>query len=500
VDVPLEIFYGETGQQYAAGDAIKTGGMGAVRLARSSTGKPVALKTLSQELDHPDALGQEARSLQQIDHPNVVRYVDFGTEPQPFLAMELAPDGDLADLLRARQQSGDHLPIREVTAMGRQILLGLTAIHEHLVHRDLKPQNILFAADVLKVADFGLAKVLDATTASHTFKGWGTAPYQPPESWAGTSGASAAPAYDLYSVGVILYELLTLRAPFQGDRDDLRRAHLYERPTPIQRLRADVPAQLQSVVLTLLRKDPAERGGTAAEVLAALEAVSSTPDPAFGTGGPPVLQSVRDRVSNVVQQRGEAEAAELRRLEERAQREERLVVGARAFFERVDAAAEVFSANVSPLRLETRSGALGRRYSVEGLARELRIQLGSTDPEYFRAPRSPGEVVGFGYIAVAQKDVHSSNRFTVGDTIGGATVIVYVEADRSWVPRIQLLELRNHPLMRSGMREFEPFYLEATELQEHGRLLWGGAMHVFAASTVEASEENLIAWFSHLIP
>jgi tRNA A-37 threonylcarbamoyl transferase component Bud32 len=493
-----QVFVSPSGDEYTVAQSLKSGGMGSVALVHDRAGEACALKTLDIELTDATALEAEARHLALVDHPNVIRYRDYGTDPMPFLVMDLAPDGDLADLLRAREQAGEHLAIERVVELATAALDGLDAIHAHLVHRDLKPQNMLFAGTDLKIGDFGLAKILEASTAEHTFKGWGTARYQPPESWSPEPGASAVAPYDLYSLGVILYELVTLRTPFVGDRDELRHQHLYVAPRPPSELRSGIPGALEAVILQLLAKDPAARGGSAANVRDQLRAIAEAGRPS-GEGradAPAVAGQIQQAVAAHLQARSAAEAARLEAQRQAAERAERFRAGASALFAVLDETAESVRPHFAPLELSYEEHGTRRHYRVKDLPRMLVFDVRAADPDPFRDPRAPGEVIGFGEMVVLESK--GSNWSRGSRVLGGANIAIVTVDDTPWIPRLFLIELRNHALMREPMRDYEPFYLENDEIREQGRLLWGGVAHVFTPKLLPLTKGELQRWFAEL--
>jgi serine/threonine-protein kinase len=159
--------------------------------------------------------------------------------------------------------------------------LGLECLHGKIVHRDLKPENILVAGDILKIGDFGLAKFVDEATKTLTFKGSGTPRYMAPEIW---RGLHASPAADLYAIGVMLFEAVVGRPPFEAeDTIALRNLHLYEPAPRVRLLNSAVPNMIDDLVKKLLDKDPASRYQTVREVLNILESKKSEiPDPQIG--------------------------------------------------------------------------------------------------------------------------------------------------------------------------------------------------------------------------
>jgi tRNA A-37 threonylcarbamoyl transferase component Bud32/tetratricopeptide (TPR) repeat protein len=246
------------------------GGMGVVYKARQARlNRPVALKML---LAGPLASAEEARRFRaeaeaaaRLQHPNVVQIHEVGEhQGHPYLALEFVEGGSLADRLR-----GVPLPPRAAAELVETLARAVQAAHEKgVVHRDLKPGNVLLTADgTPKVADFGLAKRLDATSAA-TQSGavLGTPAYMAPEQ-AGGKAREVGPAADVWALGALLYECLTGRPPFQGrtPTDTLLRV-LSDEPVPPRNVNPAVPRDLETIALKCLRKEPAKRYATAAEL------------------------------------------------------------------------------------------------------------------------------------------------------------------------------------------------------------------------------------------
>jgi serine/threonine-protein kinase len=241
------------------------GGMGVVYRARkvdSHVEREVALKLIRYGGSTPRRrFRTEAQALARLQHPNVVQVFDDGEhDGQRYLAMELCP-GSLAERLR-----GGPLDVREAARVAEAVARGVEAAHQKVVvHRDLKPANVLFAADgTPKVADFGLAKKLDEVGQTTDGAVFGTPAYMAPEQ---AEGKEAGPACDVHALGVLLYECLTGRRPFDAPtptQTTLRVIH--DEPEPPRRWNRRVPPELQAVCLRCLRKDPRRRYGSAAEV------------------------------------------------------------------------------------------------------------------------------------------------------------------------------------------------------------------------------------------
>ena len=200
--------------RYELGPVLGRGGMGEVRRAydqRLSRYVAVKLFPLLESARDRARFEAEARAAAAVTHPNVVAVHDVGTDPVPFLVMECLKGGTLADELRR-----EPLPVERALAIVDEILAGLGAAHaKGVIHRDLKPANVLFTDDGRpKLGDFGIAISLDAVTLTETGIVIGTPAYVAPER---LEGEHATVESDLYSVGVMLYEALAGRRPFDGD-------------------------------------------------------------------------------------------------------------------------------------------------------------------------------------------------------------------------------------------------------------------------------------------
>jgi serine/threonine protein kinase len=252
-------------------DELGRGGMGVVYKARQvSLKRLVALKLIRDgALAGPQERARfqvEAEAAARMRHPNVVLIYDVGEhQGRPYLAMELVEGGSLD-----RQAAGRPQPAPQAAGLVRTLALAVQHAHaQHVVHRDLKPANVLLTADgAPKIADFGLAKRLDSDSTAWTQEGavLGTASYMAPEQAAGRV-KDIGPTTDVYALGAILYELLTGRPPFQGDSwNRTLEQVLHEEPTPPARRHAGVPADLETVCLKCLEKEPARRYPGAGEL------------------------------------------------------------------------------------------------------------------------------------------------------------------------------------------------------------------------------------------
>jgi eukaryotic-like serine/threonine-protein kinase len=248
--------------RYELEEIVEHGGMSTVyRGHDQQLERTVALKVLHPHfLDDPEYVERfrrEARAVAQLSHPNIVGVIDRGqADGHQFIVFEYVDGENLKQVL---ERSGP-LPVSQVIELGIQIADALAFAHAHgLVHRDVKPQNVLLdhAGDA-KVTDFGIARSLDVERGfTQTGTVLGTSNYLSPEQ---AAGAAVTPATDIYSLGVVLYELLAGEVPFHGDNlVAVAMKHVTEHPPSLLESRPDVPPRLARAVDHALEKDPDSR-------------------------------------------------------------------------------------------------------------------------------------------------------------------------------------------------------------------------------------------------
>ncbi|WP_130014847.1 protein kinase domain-containing protein, partial [Serinicoccus sediminis] len=294
------------GGRYELGDLIGRGGMADVHVGHDlRLGRPVAIKVLRTDLARDSSFlarfRREAQSAAGLSHPSIVGVFDSGEEAVtesggatvqvPYIVMELVEGRTLRELLNERRT----LDPDEAARITAAVLAALEYAHERgLVHRDIKPANVMVTdGGAVKVMDFGIARAIadTAATMTQTQAVMGTARYLSPEQ---AQGLDVDGRSDLYSVGCLLYELLTGRTPFQGDPVSLVYQHLGEPPKAPSTHAARLPEALDAITLHALEKKPEERYQDAAAFRADLNAARadepvsaaarSTYDRAIGAG------------------------------------------------------------------------------------------------------------------------------------------------------------------------------------------------------------------------
>ena len=291
-------------ERYSLRQELGQGSLGTVYLAQTLKApfKLVALKLLRPELlADPESTAEfrhEALILERLNHPNILRLVNFKQTPNmAYLATEYIDGGSLEKLLSPdSDQPPAPLPLDQVEKLFEQITSAVGYLHqERLVHRDLKPANILVdLGGRVILADFSLTTFLNSQTPNTLVKtpAWGTPFYAAPEVWEDQAGKAS----DIYALGVILFQLITGRTPYQGTQDELKEQHLN---APIPRLKEAAPdlaypSELDDVIKAALAKDPADRIKTASELCRRFKTALELKPPVLANNpsGQPPEQSV----------------------------------------------------------------------------------------------------------------------------------------------------------------------------------------------------------------
>jgi serine/threonine-protein kinase len=258
---------------------LGAGGMSVVyRGTHRVTGQEVAIKILPPELATHDELKarfvEEARVLAKLEHPQIVSLNNFAEAGGRLCLIMQFVEGKTFE---KQIQEGGRVGWEETVRVGIEVLKALEYAHDNnCVHRDIKPSNVLIRPDgVVKVTDFGIARMLGGGRLTSTGQTMGTVRYMSPEQ---VRGKSVDHRSDLYSLGVTLYEALTGHTPFDGDNQfDIMQQHLGKKPPPLEQFSVEVPGILEAALMKSLEKDPQKRWQDAKTMRDALEAVLSAP-------------------------------------------------------------------------------------------------------------------------------------------------------------------------------------------------------------------------------
>ena len=270
--------------RYVLLDPSGSGGMARVyRACDEVLGRDVALKVLREQYAEDEGFirrfRREARNAAALSHPNIVPIYDLGSSEDGtyYMAMEYVSGGTLKERIVGRGP----LEPRIAASMALQIAEALATAHEKgVIHRDIKPQNVhMTETDDLKVADFGISRAASATVVTHTGFVLGTANYMSPEQ---TMGEEVDPRSDLYSLGVVLYEMLTGEVPYRANTPvAIAMKHVSEPPRTPREADPEVPEEISALVVKLLAKRPEDRYRDAAALVEDLRRITDGLPPAF---------------------------------------------------------------------------------------------------------------------------------------------------------------------------------------------------------------------------
>ncbi len=258
--------------RYQLLERIGSGGMAIVYKAQDNAlGRLVAIKILHESLTGDtgflERFQREAHAAANLTHPNVVTVHDIGQDGRRhYIVMEYVAGQTLKQLIRRHYRDGQGIPINYALDLAVQLCAGIGYAHRaNLVHCDIKPQNILVTRDDrVKVTDFGIARALSEASRMQDSKVWGTPQYFAPEQAAGNP---AMPASDVYSIGIVLFEMLAGSRPFEADTPTaIALKHLQEQPPLISEYNPAVPRSLEQIIVKVLAKEPSGRYRTAGQL------------------------------------------------------------------------------------------------------------------------------------------------------------------------------------------------------------------------------------------
>ena len=267
---PGDIIFGQsTNEKYEIARFIGNGQFGIVYEVNDEFGSRFAVKTvITAGLDDQaiSVLINDGRLAMQIHHENVISVLYFHDGVQypslpPYMLMEYADEGNLEKLLNTKKCNNEFFTLEQLQNIFLHLCSGMHAISEKLVHRDIKPDNILLNQGVFKVTDFGLSKIVGVATRTHTFKGINHIKYCAPEAWRLDKNDIEM---DVYSMGIVFYEIATLQYPYSveitGDFvDEWKKAHLTQIPKAPREYNPALPIELSQIILKMMSKRASDR-------------------------------------------------------------------------------------------------------------------------------------------------------------------------------------------------------------------------------------------------
>ncbi len=288
------------GNRYQLLQTIGTGGMAVVYLARDTMlERPVAIKILREDYSRNEAFRErfrlEAKAAANLSHPNIITVHDFGFDSDRlYLVMEYLPGTDLKTILRERTR----ILVEEAVNIIVQAASGIGYAHRAgLIHCDIKPHNILVTPEQrIKVTDFGIARAMASIHPDEKADVvWGSPLYFSPEQ---AAGEAPSPASDVYSLGVVLYEMVCGRLPFNhNDPTELARMHREVLPPAPRRFNPEIPQALEQIILKVLAKEPSARYRTADQFARVLSNFLQTKETPVVSAPPPIEQAATTQIA-----------------------------------------------------------------------------------------------------------------------------------------------------------------------------------------------------------
>jgi serine/threonine protein kinase len=444
-------------------------------------------------------LEREAEAAKRITHPNVTRYFEYreavvDDSKIHCIVMEFVPDGDMRKRINKQLESGQSFALDLLLDWMSQLASGLCAINGSLIHRDLKPENILFLGDTAKVSDFGLSKYVEEATRTKTYKGEGTYPYMAPETW---ELAHQGIETDIYSLGIIFYELVTLQRPFEAQNWlDWSQKHKFALPPKPLEKNPEIGYAIDGMIRKMMEKEPSKRYSSAEEILRVIH--QQTADTA---GGIPNI--IPDSLVAAAIQKHDAESKKAlnMKLEQDKKQElsQKFDYGFGEILEVLDNVVDELNEKIQVEPIERKSSPktatyptafyydyFDRRLVIEALP--LIEEVSRLLPVEDKNKIEEKGVIGAACLyLVRQKEI-----------MGGINFILTLEQGKiygNW----KTCEIRDHALVGS-QHPYQPFaVVHAKDLLRDLLMHWGGVMDIHTVSIREFSREDLMPFLQVLV-
>lgn len=440
-------------------------------------------------------LEREAEAAKKIIHPNVTRYFEYrevvvDSSKVHYIVMEYVPDGDMRGRINKQLESGELFTLDLLLGWMSQLASGLSAINDSLIHRDLKPENILFLKDTPKISDFGLSKYVEEVTRAQTYKGEGTHPYMAPETWELEHQSTQT---DIYSLGIIFYELVTLQRPFEAQNWlAWSQQHRFALPPhPIEK-NPQIGYVVDGMIRRMIEKEPSKRYQSAEEILQVVEQYSVE-----ASGGKPTI--IPDSLVTAARQKYnvKSEEVQIQKLEQHRKQElnQKFAYGFQQLVQVLDSIVNELNQKIQ-VRLIQRSAPPQHQNHIEFRYFDTRLVINalplideilSMDYQDKNKIEEKG-LIGAAYLRLAYE----------GQTRVGINFILVLEQGKmygSW----RTCEIRDHAFS-SRQHRYQPFAIDnANELLSDLIMHWSGVTDIHTVSIKQFSPEDFIPFLNELV-
>jgi serine/threonine protein kinase len=440
-------------------------------------------------------LEREAEAAKQIIHQNVTRYFEcrevlIDNSKVHYIVMEYVPDGDMRGRINKQIESGEFFTLDLLLSWMSQLASGLSAINDSLIHRDLKPENILFLKETPKISDFGLSKYVEEATRTQTYKGEGTYPYMAPETW---ELAHQSIQTDIYSLGIVFYELVTLQRPFEAKNWlAWSKQHRFAPPPHPIKKNSQIGYVVDGMIQRMMEKEPSKRYQSAGEVLRVIEQYS-----ADTTGGKPT--TIPDSLVTAARHKYDSESEKARVVKLEQDRGQELNQKFDYGFQEI----------------------VGM---LDNIANELNQQIQVAPIQRSTSPRNPN-YIQFKYFdkslvinalpliaEIAKLGYKDKNKIEEKGLIGAAYLCLACNGERrqginfilvleqgkmygSW----KTCEIRDHALI-GRQHPYQPFAVDSAKELLHDLIMhWSGVMDIHTVSIRDFSKEDFVPFLQELV-
>lgn len=444
-------------------------------------------------------LEREAEAAKKIIHPNVTRYFEYkegmveGSKVH-YIVMEYIPDGDMRKRINKQLESGEFFALDLLLGWMSQLASGLCAINESLIHRDLKPENILFLKDTPKISDFGLSKYVEEATRTQTYKGEGTHPYMAPETW---ELAHQSIETDIYSLGIVFYELAILQRPFDAQNWlAWSQQHRFALPPKPMEKNPQIGYVVDGMIRKMIEKEPSKRYRSAEKILRVIRQYSAD----TAAGGPNMIP---DSLVAAARQKHDVESkkAQIKKLEQDKKQElsQKFDYGFGEILKVLDSVVDELNQKIQVEPIKRKASPKTVMYPTafyyDYFDRRLVIKAVPLIEEVSRLLPVEGKnkieekgIIGAACLYLVRQK----------ETMGGMNLVLVLEQGKmygSW----KTCEIRDRSFNRHQHR-YQPFAVDdAKQLLNDLTMHWSGTMDIHTVAIKDFSQEDLMPFLQELV-